>query len=103
MGTPFPRVPTEKKALVSPNNTNTPSPAQAQSGDVNKNDAVTVFHPTLPGPMAKHVPKAARPVLIQLLTNIINKILAAPSIIDHRRDLTCFAPIILRQLPRGGR
>ena len=59
----------------------------SNSSDGDRNDATTMFHPNLTGPMVKHVPKAARPAIGQLLVDIINKILAAPSAVDHWREL----------------
>ena len=60
-------------------------------------------HPTLFGPMLKHIPKAARPTCSAHLTSLLTKVTDNPGEVELWSDLLSFGSRVLYKPTRGGR
>ena len=60
-------------------------------------------HPTLFGPVLKHIPKAARPTCSAHLTSLLTKVTDSPGQVELWSDLLSFGSRVLYKPTRGGR
>jgi len=75
-------------------------PLTSTQGD---NAVTTWSHPSHHGPLGKRIPRSARPVCAQLLSDLIKSIIQHPTnVIDKWSDLLHFGSFILLKPSRGG-